>query len=158
MKKKNNYKMVTIGLTMVAIFVIGVWMHLSNRTLVLYGEQHQVYLKLPIRDAEEFSVEFIHSVNKSPVIDYYQVRGKDIYVTATKYFSFGAGVQTELTGEEMLGYTKDGAMLVSGINQKMEHLRYAVAMVSDHVLIYRGQRISLKEVCGKGAIVTFSIR
>lgn len=147
-----------IGGILLAAFIIGLRVHLSKQYLVLMGENNQIYQKLPISENEEFSIEFVHSVNQSPVIDYYKVAEGEIYVTATKYYGFGAGVQTELKGNETLTYTEDNGMLITGINQKMEHLTYVVGMVSDHVLHYRGQRISLKEVCNKGAMVEFIVQ
>ena len=60
-----------------------------------------------------FSIEFIHSVNKTPVRDFYEVRGSgDIYVVETHYYSFGAGVQTELNPGETLEYGDDGSMQI----------------------------------------------
>ena len=69
---------------------------LITKTLVLSGENEQIFLKVPVWDGTQFSVTFIHSVHKSPLTDYYEIHGKDIYVIKTKYFDFGAGVQTEL--------------------------------------------------------------
>lgn len=155
--KAKFIKMAMIAAAFAAVIIIGRYILSSGQTLILCGENGLEYLKLPVKNHEEFSVEFVHSVNKSPVIDYYRVVDGDIYVVATKYYGFGAGVQTELTGNEKLEYTKDGAMLVTGINRKINHLTYVVAMVSDHILTYRGQKISLEKTCKKGAVVHFVI-
>lgn len=160
-KKAYSVKKIWI-IVILAMAVIGVmcmiYGRLSSPYLYFYGEQGQVYLKLPIREKEEFSIEFVHSVNKSPVIDYYTVKDGDIYVTSTKYYSFGAGVQTELEGDQKLIHTDDGGMLVTGIDQRMEPLSYVVAMVSDHVLTHRNQRYSLEKLCGRGALVDIQVK
>lgn len=110
-----------------------------------------------VKRGDVFSITFIHSVNKTPVTDYYEVRDGDFYVTATKYYSFGAGVQTEIEDEQTLTYTDDGGMLVSGFNRKMTGMIYVVGMVSDHMLEIGGEEISLRNLCGRGTAVCFTI-
>ena len=96
-------------------------------------------------------------MHKSPLTDYYEIHGKDIYVIKTKYFDFGAGVQTELEDGQKLEYTPDGGMLISGFHQKMNPLIYVVGMVSDHTLKVNQRIYSLRDICGRGAEVTFSV-
>ncbi len=130
---------------------------LITKTLVLSGENEQIFLKVPVWDGTQFSVTFIHSVHKSPLTDYYEIHGKDIYVIKTKYFDFGAGVQTELEDGQKLEYTPDGGLVISGFHQKMNPLIYVVGMVSDHTLKVNQRIYSLRDICGRGAEVIFSV-
>ncbi len=100
-------------------------------------------------------MEFIHSVNRSPVIDVYELRPDGVYVVETIYYGFGAGVQTELLPGQTLAYGQDGAMIVSGFEQKIPRLSYIVGTVSDHVLTIGEQRVSLRALCGKNSTVVF---
>ena len=103
-----------------------------------------------------FSVGFIHSVNKSPVTDYFEVRSDGIYGIKTVYYGFGAGVPTELEEGQILSYGEDGSMILTGMEIKMDHLIYRVGTVSDHILTLRdGQEISLRKLCGRSARVAF---
>ncbi len=118
------------------------------------------YGRFPVRVGSSFSVTFIHSVNKYPLTDYYEIRRDGIYVTKTKYANFGAGVQTELDEGESLSYdASDGSMIVSGFNRRMDRLIYIVGTVSDHTLTIGGRReISLRGLCGRNAKVLFTSR
>ena len=108
-------------------------------------------------EGEWFSVGFVHSVNKSPVIDCYEIKHHSIYVEKTIYYNFGAGVQTELEGNETLSYGEDGAMIVSGFDREMPDLTYFVGTVSDHTLIVNnGEEISLRNLCGRSSKVRFT--
>lgn len=60
------------------------------------GSTSEVYARYPMREGEGFSVGFIHSVNKSPVTDEYEIRDGQITVVRTIYYGFGAGVQTQI--------------------------------------------------------------
>lgn len=127
--------------------------------LVLYdADTGKIYAEYPAKEGDRFSVEFIHSVNKSPVRDIYEIRENgDIYVISTEYYGFGAGVQTELEEGETLVY-RDGAMIVENINKKIPYLAYFVGTVSDHILRIEEKEIGLRELCGKNANVVFEYR
>ena len=107
----------------------------------------------------EFSVEFIHSVNNSPVRDYYEIdEDGNIYVTKTTYYGFGAGVQTQLNEGESFSYGDKGEMIVSNINKKIDHLTYFVGTISDHILRIEDKEISLTNLCGKNTHIEFIVK
>ncbi len=126
--------------------------------LVLVNEDTgEIYAQWDCYDGLQFEVEFIHSVNKSPVCDVFEITDNVIYVTATRYSDFGAGVQTELGEGQTLSY-ENGEMIVSGFNQPFEKVRYIVGTVSDHILRIEGENISLRELCGRNARVYFALQ
>ena len=109
-----------------------------------------------MKAGDVFSIEFIHSVNKSPVIDYFEIREDGIYGIKTVYYGFGAGVPTELEEGQELSYGEDGSMIISGFELKMSSLIYRVGTVSDHILcLEEGTEISLRDLCGRNARVAF---
>ena len=118
----------------------------------------EVYARYPVRLSDLFSVGFIHSVNKSPVTDYYEIRADGIYVVKTVYYGFGAGVQTQLEEGQKLEYGSDGSMIITGFDQRMDDLVYFVGTVSDHTLtLGDGEEISLRDLCGRNAMVRFAL-
>lgn len=119
------------------------------------GDTGKMYAAYPVNEGDEFSVTFVHSVNKSPVTDVYVIRGGAIFVTRTIYYSFGAGVQSQLEPGQNLQYGVDGSMIVSGFARRLDNLSYIVGTVSDHTLSIGGESISLRELCGRNATVRF---
>lgn len=119
------------------------------------GNTGQVYARYPLPKDHRFSVGFVHSVNKSPVIDIYEVKNGSIYVEQTIYYGFGAGVQTELGPGQTLTYGEDGSMIISGFDKEIRPLSYFVGTVSDHILTIGEQEISLRDLCGRNSLVTF---
>ena len=121
------------------------------------GRTGQLYRRFPVHDGDTFSVGFIHSVNKSPLTDFYELRDGSIFVEKTVYYGFGAGVQTELEEGQTLEYGEDGSMIVSGFDREIPDLLYIVGTVSDHTLTVNGGReISLRDLCGRNSMVRFS--
>ena len=125
------------------------------RLVLRNGENGRVFETYPMEEGGSFSIEFIHSVNKSPVIDVYRICDGEIFVEETIYYHFGAGVQTELNEGETLTYGDDGAMIVGNIHQNREGMVYRVGTVSDHILAINQAQVSLRDLCGKNAAVRF---
>ncbi len=142
--------MVTI---MASVFILYAF---STPALILKNaDTGEIITAYPMDNGDEFSITFIHSVNKSPVTDVYQIQGGEIYVVRTEYYSFGAGVQTEVEEGQTLEYGPDGSMIVSGFNRRIDRLSYIVGTVSDHTLMIRGKTVSLRELCGQNTTVRF---
>lgn len=125
---------------------------------VCNSETEEVILEFPVSEGDEFSVEFVHSVNQSPVKDVFVIRDGKIFVDRTVYSAFGAGVQTEVEEGQTLSYDEDGNMIVSGFNIEFPKVKYIVGTVSDHILEIGSQVISLRDTCGRNAHIYFELR
>lgn len=132
----------------------------DKQRLYLYDDKTNQLLDIYEFDNDKtFSIEFIHSVNKSPVIDYYIVDDKNnIIVTKTTYFNFGAGVQTELNDNEYIEYGNNGDMTVNNINKIISPLVYIVGTVSHHTLNINNKDIILDDKYGKNTHIRFEIK
>ncbi len=138
-----------------AAFVISM---LSAEYLVLYdSDTGKTYITQKAEDGLMFSVEFVHSVNQTPVKDTYIIENGEIRAFSTTYRSFGAGVQTALEGNQKMTYDSDGNMIITGFDITYDPLRYIVGTVSDHILTFEGEEISLRDMCGRNARVVFEI-
>ena len=154
-----NKRLLQTGAAIVVIITASIFLlfTLSVPCLVLKnGDTGGVIRRFPLQEGDEFSVTFIHSVNKSPVTDVYHVLKGDIYVVRTIYYAFGAGVQTEVEAGQRLDYGEDGSMIVSGFNRRLDQLSYIVGTVSDHTLEIGGEQLSLRALCGRNTTVRFS--
>lgn len=140
------------------LFCLNSCMDDGVKLVLCYSENDEVIKTFDVEDGDEFSVEFIHSVNKSPVKDVYVIREGKIIADRTIYATFGAGMPTEIPEGQTLGYDEYGNMIVSGINQEKKILEVIVGTVYDHVLEIGGESISLTELCGKNAFVYFELR
>ncbi len=124
--------------------------------LVLYNaDTGERYITEKAEEGMMFSVEFIHSVNKTPVKDTYIIENGEIRAYSTTYRSFGAGVQTALEGNQKMTYDEQGNMIITGFDITYDPLRYCVGTVSDHILTLGGKEISLRNMCGRSERVVF---
>ena len=120
MNKKTLIKITAVALV-AAVIILIILSSFQEPVLVLEdNETGKIYMKIPVSDGEEFSVTFVHSVNKSPCSDIYQIRDGDIYLTKTTLYGFGAGVPTELYGDQVMTRGEDGEMIISNIHNEID--------------------------------------
>ena len=130
----------------------------AEQSLLVIKDQDsgKVYGAWPLEEGEEFAIEFIHSVNKTPVRDFFRNEGGMIHPYATRFYSLGAGMQSVL--EEGQTLSRDGdAMVISGFTASFKELYYIIGTVSDHLLIINNEILSLRDLCGRNAHVTLKI-
>lgn len=137
-----------------AVFMLRPEGHLVIRD----AETGETYISYPLERGEEFSITFIHSVNKTPVTDVYDVDERGIIMLRkTIYYGFGAGVPSDLDPKMELTYEEGtGAMVVSKIDMELPSFYLFVGTVSDHTLSIGGEEISLRDVCGRNTKVHIS--
>ena len=89
--------------------------------------------------------------------DTFRINGQLIQPVATRFFGFGAGMQTSLeTGQRM---ERDGdALIITGFTQNFPALNYIVGTVSDHVLYIQDVALSLRDLCGRNAHITVQVK
>jgi hypothetical protein len=110
-----------------------------------------------IADGNEFSIEFVHSVNKTPVTETFMVSGDILQAVQVRFYGFGAGMQSDLGEGQTL--SRDGeALVITGFTQTYRELNYIVGTVSDHLLYIGGETISLRDLCGKNAHIRIYIQ
>ena len=133
----------------------------NNKKLIISNyETKEILAHYPIGVNEHFYIKFNHSVNMSPVIDYYRFdTHNNIYVYKTIYYNYGAGVETELENDEQLSFGDDGSMIISNIDKKIDPLTYYISNIYDHKLsIGDKDEISLWDICGKNILINIIIK
>ena len=160
---------IIVSLLIAALIVSGAVFYLVNlhtnpgksRMLeILDTGSGKVYGRWPLEETGEFAIEFIHSVNQSPVREFFGIDDKVIHkrdlrirTKAVRFSSFGAGMMSDL--EPGMSISQDGdAMVITGFNTSHKELNYIVGTVSDHVLFINGDTVSLQKLCGKNARIT----
>lgn len=132
----------------------------EKQRLYLFNDNNNFLLDIyEFDDKKEFSIQFIHSVNNSPVIDYYTIDdNNNIIITQTTYYDFGAGVQTELNNNEKIKYGNNGEMTVTNINKIISPLVYIVGTVSHHTMNINNNSIILDEKYGRNTHIRFEVK
>ena len=111
-----------------------------------------------ISAGERFEVEFIHSLNLSPVIDVFQWTGNELLLVESKFHTFGAGIPgtADYPGSELL-HEGDHFRLI-GIDIEMDRLPILTQEISNHRVSFGQREAFLVELVGSGQSVTIEVR
>lgn len=117
-KKTLHRRNVFLSLTGVFILIIiPILFYFCRPTQLIVTDMstEETLFSKKVKQGERFEVAYIHSVERSPVKEIFEVRGADIYTMESHTESFGAGMP--YTGEEM--EMKDGKFIIKDINRKV---------------------------------------
>ena len=159
----HNKKAAAAAIVTAALFVLAAAVFLfvsvknSDTLVIRNAETGQVYARYDCPDGTRFEVEFLHSVNKSPVIDVFEASDGIIRVAEARYYTFGAGMPTEWDESWSVSY-EDERITLTGLDIRQKEVTYIVGTVYDHILHINGQDIVLNEICGKNTKVTLKIK
>lgn len=156
-KKAAAAAIVTAAL-FISIIIAALFFTHTDTLIVRDAETGKIYARYDCPDGTQFQIDFIHSVNKSPVIDVFEASDGIIRVVEARYYTFGAGMPTEADQPTWeFSYADDGAIVVTGITYTYDSLNYIVGTVYDHYLTIHGDRINLRELCGKNTKIEIRI-
>jgi hypothetical protein len=110
-----------------------------------------------MQSGEEFTISFIHSVNRRPVYDTLRVEGDHLVIVRSRYDSFGAGMPESSTGEGTLSIAKDG-WLVWTVNRPVPEVTVRVGWTAEHMLHIRDRKIRLAELAEPGSALTLRVQ
>lgn len=144
-------------LLIAAAILSALWLGRGTYLVLRDGNTGREYARYPVEPGEECSVEFIHSVNRTPVRDVYEITEDGrFHNVRCIYYGFGAGVQTQLEEGETLSY-QDGAMVIDQIEKYSDELIYSLIPISTHVLRVGEETVSLPELVGGKAVLSLTI-
>ncbi len=95
---------------------------------------------LPLKEGEEFTIVYTHSVDLLPVYEIFYIDKGSIYLKETHFYNFGAGMGLlEGRGEYK---EEDGILKITNINERIEPFILRTGPVARHRLLYRDREIS----------------
>lgn len=105
----------------------------------------------------EFSTRFIHSVQKTPVEEYFSVNDarNGFILQKTRYQSFGVGLPfLETDGE----FRREGdTFVMDGMDRRMKEIQFRPGVSTELTLFFAGETIPLYERIPLGSLVTITI-
>lgn len=97
-----------------------------------------------------FELHYVHSVERTPVVEIYRVRGEAIVLDGMRFRSGGWGLPSE-------GYVRRGTwFVVSGLGRVVGTLRLRVTSLNRYALVAGGRTIHLSAHAHEGAPVTLA--
>lgn len=129
-----------------------------NICLQIYSvKQNRVLLSIPVQYNDVFTLDYIHSSEKTPICDYFTVTGAGTLLLTEEQFDwYAVGLEAHA------GYTDseirfDGRKTRVLLNREFDPFPLRVGWVARQVMTIRGQSIALKELADPGDLLYISI-
>ena len=127
-------KSIMLAGTIIFLAIIIFFIPLFNRFAISNGNDGNVVYLGNVEDFENFYISFIHSVNKTPVNEYYRIENEKFVVYKTTFYSYGAGMPDGSENPNAEIKFVDGTIEIDNINRELNKFTVLVGTVAGHTL------------------------
>ncbi|MCK5763570.1 MAG: DUF1850 domain-containing protein [Clostridiales bacterium] len=144
----KKYILISLFILIVVSFTINV------HVLVLdHYQTDKPLMVFKIEPEDEFIVKWIHSVELTPWEEIFRIDDSyEIILDRTRFKQFGAGVPDEAGNKTEI---KDGYIIFSGINQKIDMIPYGISSFAEHTFVFENTEYKLYEMVDDGDRINF---
>ncbi|MEW6377513.1 MAG: DUF1850 domain-containing protein [Thermodesulfobacteriota bacterium] len=115
-------------------------------------EREKILLDFPAKPGDRFYIHYIHSSDKTPVHDIFEIGASGEMILIEENFDwYGAGL--EFMNWEKASINFEGGKIRVYLNRPLPFLRLRVGRVANHTLIFNGVAISLKDIARGGELL-----
>lgn len=156
-KRCINTQWFRAGAAALALVVLAALFRAPLPTLILSsGHGDSPVLVLPMLFHRTFTIEYTHSVQKTPVQEKFVYRpGQGLLLVSTTYKSLGVGLPF-LPGEGNL-LAEPGRFVLTGLNRRFEEINLGFTPLAEQALVYGGKRYYFKDYFLSGSLVKLQI-
>jgi hypothetical protein len=154
MRKMN----VTLILAVTALLAYFLWPTQSVLTIMDGNTKGLLFVK-PLKHEDRFSIQFTHSIHKTPVTEEYYIDDKQIIVLdQVTYESYGVGNPAVL--EEGQTYQRiNGKYIVGNIDRRLRYFDFAIGqIIGNPQLIIKSDQIPFSQISPPGSWVRIEAR
>lgn len=115
----------------------------TNVLVVKCVETNELIFINKVKPSDEFSMKWMHSVELQPWEEIFRIdKDYNIILDRTRFKQFGAGVPNYAGNKTEI---KDGYIIFSGINKKINKLPYGISDFAKHTFFFKDKKIKLYE-------------
>ena len=124
--------------------------------LVVADRDNYTVLLFPLVGKKEFSLYYIHSVQKTPVQENFLLDQEDrLLLTSTEYESLGVG--TPFLPDEGKLINQQGKYILSGLNRHFEEVDLGASPIAGQAIIYKNKKYILNDYFAPNEMVRIRV-
>jgi len=128
----------------------------NGLVLTVIPEHAQKAFYFPVQKGDEWSYEYIHSVQKTPCLEVFQIQGAhDMIMTYTKYQSYGVGLPC-YPEDGTFSQTEDGHFILV-MNRPFSSVQFRTHEIPKPRLFIAGQELPLYKLYESGSLVEVTV-
>ncbi len=153
----NKYYKLGIAIITILFILILAWPIFPILT-IKSNETHNVLWSKRVTEGDLFTIRYKHSVARTDVDEVIRVGEGELIIDSSIYESFGAGLPSEVYGEQVIK-RENGKVVLSNINTPMPHIDLFIGqIVANHQLLFDGESIPLNNLSKPGSSIRFSVK
>ena len=140
------------------VIIILVLLSLINVPTIVLSEQNgSPSLLVPLWKEKAFAIEYLHSVNRTPVQEHFvPAPGNKILLTGTEFRSLGVG--TPFSPEEGQLVNDQGVYSLTGMDRSFDKLHFVFLSLTKHALLSQGKKFAFVDYFASGQIVELKLK
>ena len=142
MNKNKKFKFFLL-IVSILILIISLSIFKVNTLQIIDYQADKIIWEKKLTDGDNFSIKYLHSVAKTPVIEFFEIKNGEILLTGTEYQSYGAGLPTSAGQGNYI--TADGKFIIENINQRLPEIMLRVSDYAQHEFIFNNKTFKLYE-------------
>lgn len=141
------------------IFIIILFTPIIEQFTISNGKTNNIVFSGSIDNYKSFYISFNHSVNRTPVNEYYRIENNKFIAYKTSFSSYGAGMPD---GSENLNadmtINNNGLVEINNINREFFDFTYMVGTYAEHTLHTEHESFKLEKYVEPQKPAVFKIR
>ena len=139
----------------VVLFFVLLW-YITRPIIVIEGDG-KILLSTSAETGEQFSTRFIHSVQKTPIEEFFVVNDNcdGFVLKSTRYQSFGVGLP--FLESDGIFRREGDYFIMDNLNRPIKNLDLRLGLGTELSITIKGQTLPLYEIVPLGSLVRISI-
>jgi hypothetical protein len=142
----------------VVVLLIAVNVPVIERFTITDGKSGRIVFLDKVEDFREFYTSFIHSVNKTPVDEYYRISDGTFILEKAIFYSYGAGMPELGEYGSSMPRIIDDMVLIDNINKEFEKITIYAGIQANHTLNTQNGKIAFLQLVEPQTPVIFEVR
>lgn len=152
-----KYGMIVV-LALCTFFIMAGCQTQKNSYLQIFSlKQERILREFPVHEGDEFRLEYIHSSEKTPIYDFFEINNSgSIILTEERFDWYAVGLESHSEYEEV-EILFDGRQTRVILNRVFETLPIRVGWIANQVIFIQQEKLVLKELTAPGDLLQISI-
>jgi hypothetical protein len=122
--------------------------------VVKEAKANKIIWQEKVEEGANFAIEYLHSVERTPVWEYFKVKNGEIFLTGTLYESYGAGLPFLKKNNYIVANDK---FEIKDINRKLDNIPLRISDYAQHKFIYGDEEYKLYDITQPQSLVVISV-
>ncbi|MGA4718655.1 DUF1850 domain-containing protein [Fictibacillus nanhaiensis] len=150
-------KKIFVSIAGLVILIMFSMVPFFNSVVIEDGKTARSLAFFDANEGSEFSIEYIHSIHKTPVREIYQVRHEEILQTEMRFQEFGVGMPSGAAEGEVFAQKGENYIL-SNMKRTFPSLDIRIGqIIANHTLLLNGNKYPFSAFSEKGSWVSIKV-